>query len=159
MGDPADVAVVLGCKVHADGTPSPKLRSRLQRALEVWQAGQAPVLIVSGDGAAKEGVDEAAVMKAWLVERGVPAGAVIEDGSGVNTRATARFTVSWMKANSAHSVIAVSQYFHLPRIRLALSQEGLADVRTAGADRFTPRDARLLLREAAAYLKYLIRLG
>ena len=98
-------------------------------------------------------------MKAWLVERGVPAAAVIEDGSGVNTRATARFTVSWMKANSARSVIAVSQYFHLPRIRLALSQEGLADVRIAAADRFILRDARWLLREAAAYLKYLIRLG
>ena len=152
----ADVAVVLGCKANPDGTPSGALRRRLERALAVYQAGLAPVLIVSGDGHAKEGVDETAVMKAWLVERGVPAEAIVADGSGVNTRATARFVAAWLVEHDGRSVIAVSQYFHLPRTRLALRQAGVTDVSSAAADRPNWRDWRNIAREVGAYGKYLV---
>jgi uncharacterized SAM-binding protein YcdF (DUF218 family) len=152
----ADVAVILGCKAHPDGTPSGALRRRLERGLDVWRDGMAPVLIVSGDGAAKEGVDETAVMKAWLVERGVPAESIIADGSGINTRATARFVAAWMADHGAHSVIAVSQAFHLPRTRLALRQARVTEISTAAADRLSWRDWPNVVREVAAYGKYLL---
>jgi uncharacterized SAM-binding protein YcdF (DUF218 family) len=152
----ADVAVILGCRAHPDGTPSGSLRRRLERGLQVWCDGLAPVLIVSGDGHAKEGVDETAVMKAWLVERGVPADAIVADASGVNTRATARFVAAWLTANDAKSVIAVTQYFHLPRTRLALRQAGVGQIDVAPAGRPSWRDWRNIVREAGAYGKYLV---
>ena len=157
-GEPptADVAVVLGCKANPDGTPSGALRRRLERALAVYQDGLAPVLIVSGDANAKEGVDETAVMKAWLVEHGVPAAAIVADGSGVNTRATARFVAAWLAEHDAKSVIAVSQYFHLPRTRLALRQAGVTDVSSTAAGRPDWRDWRNIAREVGAYGKYLL---
>lgn len=35
----SDVALVLGNKVELDGTPSPRLRARLDRTLELFRAG------------------------------------------------------------------------------------------------------------------------
>jgi vancomycin permeability regulator SanA len=152
----ADVAVVLGCRVYASGEPSPKLQSRLERALAVYGDGLAPVIIVSGDAKAKEGFDEAAVMKAWLVGHGVPDEDVLTDGAGVDTRATAVNAAAWMRDNEATSVIAVSQYFHIPRIRLAFRQAGVRAVRTAHADGFTWGNLSNIAREVAAYGKYLL---
>jgi hypothetical protein len=54
---PADVAVVLGNTVQADGRPSPRLAARLDRAYECYAASQCRILFVSG------GVDPAARTK------------------------------------------------------------------------------------------------
>lgn len=152
----ADVIVVLGCKVYPDGTPSPMLAARLERGLAVWRAGLAPILIVSGDGQAREGVDEAAAMKAWLVARGVPEGAAVADGSGVNTHATAVFTAAWLRAHGARSAVGVSSYFHLPRIRYALRRVGVAQVFSAPAGKIRWRDRLWIAREVGAWAKYLL---
>src|SRR5262245_47660290 len=52
----ADVALVLGSKVELDGTPSARLRARLDRTLELYRAGNFPKIITSG-GLGKEGFD------------------------------------------------------------------------------------------------------
>ena len=40
--------IVLGCKVHGDGTPSVLLRDRLDTALDYWQEHQDVTILVSG---------------------------------------------------------------------------------------------------------------
>jgi len=57
----ADVIVVPGNTVSADGTPSPRLQARLDVALALHRARRAPLIFVSG-GLGKEGFDEAVVM-------------------------------------------------------------------------------------------------
>ena len=84
----ADAALVLGCKVELDGTPSTRLRARLDRTLELYQAGHFPKIITSG-GVGKEGFDEAAVMRDYLVARGVPTEHIIVDSDGTTTFASA----------------------------------------------------------------------
>ena len=81
----ADAALVLGSKVELDGTPSPRLRARLDRTLELFLAGNFPQIIVSG-GIGKEGYDEAAVMRDYLIARGVPSDRIIVDSLGDTTR-------------------------------------------------------------------------
>ena len=44
-----DCILVLGCKVHGDGEPSDMLEDRLLRGLELYEAGAAPKLLMSGD--------------------------------------------------------------------------------------------------------------
>lgn len=44
-----DCIIVLGCQVKDDGSLSHMLRDRLIRALEVYEAGAAPKLLMSGD--------------------------------------------------------------------------------------------------------------
>jgi len=60
--------VVLGARI-VDGRPSRMLEFRLRRALEVWRAAPAP-LVVSGFG-------EAEVMADWLLARGVPEASIV----------------------------------------------------------------------------------
>jgi vancomycin permeability regulator SanA len=152
----SDVAVVLGSKVNPDGTPSPRLAARLGRALDLYENGWTPRILVSG-GTGVEGVPEGTAMKRWLVERGVPATAVIVDDHGVDTRATARNAAALMRAHDLHSAIVVSQYFHIPRTKLAFAQEGLPGVGSAHPDYFEPRDLYSLAREIPGYARYRLR--
>lgn len=151
----ADVAVVLGNRVEADGRPCRALRARLERGLQVWREGRAPRLIVSGG--VFRGVSEARVMKAWLLAHGVPDSVVIEDSHGCNTWETARFTRAWLGLHGGHSAIAVSQYFHLPRCRLAFYRHGIREIGTAGPDFAEWRDFYSAPREVFGLVKYALR--
>lgn len=150
---PTDVAVVLGNTVYSDGTPSDRLKGRLDRAVDIYEQGLTPRIIVSG-GLGREGHDEPSVMAAYLISEGVPAEAIIKDPAGFNTRATAINTADLMAANGWKSVTAVTQFYHVPRTWLALRQEGLTEVRTAHAHYFEWRDLQGLVRETAAYAAY-----
>lgn len=152
----ADVAVVLGNKVEADGQPSPRLKARLDRTAALYREGWFPAILVSG-GTGVEGFDEAAVMKRYLVAAGVPASAVVEDPHGVTTWATAENTARLLKEKQWKSVLVVSQYFHVPRSVLAMRRQGIADVGGAGARFYEGRDAYSIPRELAGYVSYWLR--
>lgn len=154
----ADVALVLGSKVELDGTPSPRLRARLDRALELFRSGCFPSLIVSG-GVGNEGYDEAAVMRDYLVSHGVPAERIILDSIGDTTFASARNTVRIARERNFRSVLVVSQYFHIPRSRLALKRFQIPVVHSAHAHFFEWRDVYSSVRETAGYVSYLLRRG
>ncbi|MDC8757197.1 YdcF family protein [Janthinobacterium fluminis] len=148
-----DVAIVLGSKVELDGRPSARLAARLDKAAALYRAGLFPRVIVSG-GLGKEGYDEAAVMRDYLVAHAVPAPAIIVDSGGVNTTATARNSAALMRAGGLRSAVVVTQYFHIPRTRLALRDSGVATVYSAHADYFEWRDIYSTLREAVALPVY-----
>lgn len=153
----ADVAVVLGSRVREDGRPTPRLAARLARGLDVWRAGRAPVIIVSGGRF--HGLDEAHAMKRWLLERGVPDSVVVEDPHGRNTWETARFTRAWLESHGGRSAIAVSQSFHLPRCRLALGRFGISPVYTAGARYREWLEVWSAPREVLGLAEYALRPG
>ncbi|MFX7825239.1 YdcF family protein, partial [Acinetobacter baumannii] len=71
------------------GTPSDRLRARLDKAAELYRQGMFPCIIVSG-GTGKEGFSEAQVMAAYLSEvQTVPRSAILLDEQGNTTMATA----------------------------------------------------------------------
>ena len=152
----ADVALVLGNKIELDGTPSPRLRARLDRTLELFRAGYFPSIIVSG-GVGKEGYDEAAVMRDYLVSLGVPAGQIIVDSHGDTTFASAVNTARITKERGFKSVLVVSQYFHIPRSRLALKRCNLTEVHSAHAHFFEWRDIFSIPRDTIGYASYFFR--
>lgn len=150
---PADAAVVLGNAVEPDGTLSPRFRARLDRALELYRQGKVRLVIVSG-AVGREGHDEAEVGTAYLAGHGVPAEALVADSNGRNTRATAEFTAAFVEAHGLKRVIAVSQYFHLPRCRLAFAEAGLEDVGASYARYVEWRDIYSVAREVPAVAAY-----
>lgn len=152
----ADAAVVLGSRAYPDGTPSERLAGRLDRAVKLYADGICPVIIVSG-GIDGEEVNEAEVMAAYLTRQGVPPEAIIIDSGGDNTQATAEFTAAWLESNGGESVIAVSQYFHMPRTRLAMSRAGVPQVGSAPADYWEWRDFYSIPRELVAFVAYYLR--
>ena len=95
----ADVVVVPGNTVAPDGTPSPRLRARLDAALWLYRGGRARLVFVSG-GTGVEGVDEADAMARYLVAQGVPEAAIVRDPAGVDTDATARNVAAFAREAS-----------------------------------------------------------
>lgn len=118
---PCDAILVLGARVYPDGRPSDVLADRLGAALRLYQRGVAPRIVVSGDHAEAD-YDEPGAMAAWLVARGVPRAAVVEDGAGLDTYS------SMARAKGTYglvSVVVVTQAFHLPRALYLASRKGL----------------------------------
>ena len=149
----ADVALVLGNKVYADGTVAPRLAGRLDQALVLYNAGMCDRIIVSG-GVGASGFDEAIAMKNYLAERGVPPSAILTDSDGVNTRASADFTVRYLRENGLDSVLVVTQFFHIPRAVATLKSYGIPRVGSSYARYFEIRDIYSTLREVPALFAY-----
>lgn len=152
----ADLAVVPGTTVKKDGTPSASLQARLDKAIEVYQAGWVKNILVSG-GVDKKGMDEAVAMKRYLVEAGIPAKAVWVDSLGNNTYLTAQHSAILMNEQGWGSALAISQYYHVPRTRLALQRFGIKPVYAVRADGFSWRGITFLAREVIAYPSYWLK--
>lgn len=154
----ADLALVLGNTVTRTNRPMPRLAARLEAARALYTSGGCTTIMVSGGIDTHDFRNEAVGMKQWLVEHGVPAEAIVEDPYGNNTRASARHAGAWLAAHHQQSAVVVSQYFHLPRARLALRQAGVTD---AGGDyprRWFARDIYSSFREVPGYLAYWLQL-
>jgi vancomycin permeability regulator SanA len=154
--DRSDVAVVLGNTVNADGKPSARLQARLDKTIELYQQRVFKNTIVSG-GLGKEGFDEAIVMKQYLVAHGIPSTQIYVDSQGNTTYLTAKRAAQLMTEHNWQSAIAISQYFHLPRTKLALQRFGIKTVHTAHADFFELRDLYSTVREVFSYCSYQLR--
>ena len=107
----AQVAIVPGAFVQADGRMSLMLADRVQRAYELWRAGKVEKILVSGDHHSWA-YDEPDTMRKALVGDGVPGRDVFEDHAGLDTWAT------MVRAHGIFGVrhaVVVTQGFHMPR--------------------------------------------
>ena len=153
----ADVAVVFGAQVHGNGAPSTSLRDRMDTTIALYKDGLVKKVLVSG-GVGDSGYNEALVMRDMAVKAGIPKEDVIVDSSGVNTEATVRNSTPFFVSKPPSRVLAVSQFYHLPRIKLAYQRAGW-DVFTVPAGTSTPikETPRLVLREVPAFWVYYLR--
>ena len=106
-----DAIIVLGCSVDRAKNPSPMLQYRLDRALELYEAGASDRFLVTGDRA-DDDYDEVAVMKSYLMARGVPEAQILTDPKGYSTyesiyRAATEYQI--------HNPLIVTQQYHLYR--------------------------------------------
>lgn|GEM_PF-669544 len=156
--DRSDFAVVFGNGLKSDGTPKATLAGRLDVALRCFQAGNCPILFLSG-GIDGPGLDETNAMQDYLLARGVPAGALILDNQGDNTLATARNAARYMKEHGLSRVMLVTQYYHLPRAQLAFEAVGVSQTSGLFPPVFRMIDVYSSLREVPAYVTYALRLA
>ncbi|MFZ4874659.1 YdcF family protein [Janthinobacterium sp. Mn2066] len=152
----ADLIVVPGNTIAPDGRPSPRLQARLDVALKQFRERRAPRLFVSG-GTGKEGFDEAASMASYLRQQGVPDSAIIEDNQGWTTEATARNAAAYLRGHGLKTAMVATQYFHVPRFRLALERAGIAVSGNVHAPYFELRDLYSIPRETVGYAVYYAR--
>ena len=151
----ADVAVVLGNKVYIDGSLSPWLKLRVNKAFELFKAGRVKKIFVSG-GIEKEGQREGDAMKNYLVQKGVPDAAVIKDNAGVNSYATAKNFIALSKKENFSSAVIVTHFYHVPRCKYIFNKLGFKNVYSASSDGFAARDITGIIRDMAAYYKYVL---
>jgi uncharacterized SAM-binding protein YcdF (DUF218 family) len=121
---PVDAIVVLGAAQY-DGTPSPQLQARLDQALELYRAGDAPLVVVTGGNQPGDRFTEAEASAAYLVERGVPEDAILQEGEGASTWESLDGVADLLEPLDLHEVLLVSDPFHLLRSRLIAEEVGL----------------------------------
>jgi murein DD-endopeptidase MepM/ murein hydrolase activator NlpD len=155
----ADAILVFGAAVWPTG-PSPSLQVRVARAAELHAEGWAPVILCSGG--LSHGISEAMTMRRMLLERGVPASAIIPDDGGTTTRDALRCAGAF-GAGRWRRIIAVSSSYHMHRIRLESARQDL-DVILCPAFRSGPStralrafDRRQHRRELLAVVAYACR--
>jgi uncharacterized SAM-binding protein YcdF (DUF218 family) len=71
---------------------------------------------------------EAEVMLEWMLARGVPREAIVLEAASTTTRENGLLSAPLLRERGVSRVLVVSQWFHVPRVRLALEQEGIATV-------------------------------
>jgi vancomycin permeability regulator SanA len=152
----SDIAIVLGNTVSADGSPSPRLRARLDQASLCYRQALCKTILVSG-GIDPQGHDEALVMKNYLVQAGIPAGTIAMDNLGRDTWLSARNASAYMQAHHLVSAIVVTQYFHIPRTILAMKRFGIKQVSGSYPRFFEARDLYSIAREVPAFIEYGLR--
>lgn len=154
---PADAILVFGARAYADGTPSSALSDRVRTACSLYHAGLAPLIIMSG-GPGDGPVHETESMQRLAESLGVPTSAIILDPAGLNTRGTIDSAAAMARDRRLGRILAISHFYHLPRIKLAADRAGLA-LYTIPAPQERPLQGLpwFMAREVAACWVYYIR--
>jgi uncharacterized SAM-binding protein YcdF (DUF218 family) len=112
---PADLIIVFGGK----------RLERAERAAELYKAGWAPRILITGGDKRGTGVCEAERLKAHAVELGVPAEAIMTECDSVNTLENVRMSVALVEEEigwkNIQNVILVSAPYHLRRVKQAIA--------------------------------------
>ena len=152
---PADAIVVFGAAEYA-GRPSPVLRARLDHAFDLFRQGIAPIVITTGGAASDPSFSEGGVGRDYLEHHGIPERNLIAETQGSDTAQSAVRVAVIMRANGLHSCVAVSDAYHVFRIKKLLEHAGIGPVYVAPRPDSKPHSvgqrAYAVLREASSYL-------
>ncbi|MFB6363290.1 vancomycin high temperature exclusion protein [Paenibacillus elgii] len=112
---PHDVGIVLGAALWQT-TPSPALKERLDRAVELYQAGVIPRIIVSGGyDRADSLLTEAEGMRNYLVEKGVSSASIYLENEARSTLQNMLFSQKIMQDHGWTSAVIVTHRYHAVR--------------------------------------------
>lgn len=92
-----DFLIILGCGLRRDGTPTPLLAGRIERALAFYEkqkaeTGKELTFIASGGQGPAEANSESLAIKRCLMERGVPEERIIEEDKSTDTLENMRYS-------------------------------------------------------------------
>ena len=113
----ADAIVVLGAAQY-NGRPSPVLKARLDHAVELFRAGLAPAVVVTGGIGTGDRMSEATVGHRYLRALAVPDSAIIVRPDGHTTDESMRSVAEWMHERELVRALLVSDPFHMARLRI-----------------------------------------
>jgi uncharacterized SAM-binding protein YcdF (DUF218 family) len=122
--DPAEAIVVLGAAQY-DGRPSPQLASRLDHALELYDEGVAPVVMVTGGNQPGDRFTEAEASANYLLDRGVPESAIMREDVGHTTFESLAAAADQLLAADLDDVVVVTDPYHSLRSKLIAEEVGL----------------------------------
>lgn len=148
---PYTAIVVAGCRVHPDGSPSPALQRRAERAVELWKQGQAPVVLFTG-GRTGALPSEARAAADHAIALGLPQRAILLEETSTSTEENARNASGLV----AGRVLVVSDAYHLWRAQRVFGRY-FGAVEVAGSVGTWSARARGAAREVGAVLWYAAR--
>ncbi|HEV7994348.1 MAG TPA: YdcF family protein [Gemmatimonadaceae bacterium] len=121
---PVGAIVVLGAAQYV-GRPSPVLRARLDHAIDLWNRGLAPIMIVTGGTGTGDTTSEAAVSQRYATQRGVPNQKILLETEGRTTSESMAGVAALMGGQGRRDVLLVSDPFHMLRLTILARRHGL----------------------------------
>ncbi len=96
-GPDKDYLIILGCGLRKDGTPTPLLKARADKALAFSRrqkelTGREPVFIASGGRGPDEIIPESTAIKRYLMENGISGSRIVEEDASTDTFENMRFS-------------------------------------------------------------------
>ncbi len=156
--DDKTVIVVYGAGLE-DGVPGKALAKRLNKAMELYEAGtEQAMILVSGGQGADEPCTEASAMKNYLVERGVDSDRIILEDKSTDTKENVRYSFEKIKEFGLedYTVVSISNAFHIPRIRLLCEMNGFETKVALAEDPSGTTVFASLVREYMSYAKIIV---
>ncbi len=153
----SDAIVVLGSAQY-DGTPSPIFEARLDHALDLYNAGIAPMIITVGGRQSGDRYTEAETGLLWLETEGVPAEAMMAIPDGTDTLKSLQAVAGVFAEQGLTTAVLVTDPWHAMRATRMAGDAGLSafssPTRQGPAVQTRSTQFRYIARETAAYLFY-----
>jgi uncharacterized SAM-binding protein YcdF (DUF218 family) len=121
---PADAIVVFGAAEY-NGAPSPVFKARLDHAFDLEERGLASTVITTGGSGGDPHFTEAGVGRDYLIQQGMAEGKIISESRSQTTWESVQAVTRLLDSRRAHTCIAVSDGFHLYRIKLMFAAQGI----------------------------------
>jgi uncharacterized SAM-binding protein YcdF (DUF218 family) len=156
---PAGAIVVMGAAQY-DGQPSPVLRARLDHAIELWQTGRAPVLVMTGGKQDGDRTTEAAAAMAYATSHGVPAEVILAETEGRTTEESIDRVSTLLADHRIADALFVSDPTHMLRVLRMASDHGISaagsPTRTSPVDADPLRQVEATVHEIGALAWYFL---
>jgi uncharacterized SAM-binding protein YcdF (DUF218 family) len=122
---PADAIVVLGAAQY-NGRLSAILKSRLDHAIDLYESGIAPYIVMTGGkGGPTDVTTEAESGRAYAIQRGVPANAILMETRGRTTLESLRGVAELFRDQGLRTGVFVSDRSHMLRVLRIARDEGI----------------------------------
>jgi uncharacterized SAM-binding protein YcdF (DUF218 family) len=122
----SDAIMVLGARSYIDGAYNPCLTARVVHAAELYKKGFGHKLVVTGGNDTEDQVNEAATMKKIAEENGVKPGDILLEKAATSTYENFKLTQPILIKNKLHTVIIVTEPFHMPRAEMIADKQHYA---------------------------------
>ena len=156
---PADAIVVMGAAQY-DGRPSPLFAARLEHAVELFHAGIAQRLIVTGGKADGDRTTEAATARAYAIAHGVPAAAILGEDASRTTLESIRAVGAVLRDHGLKDAVFVSDRPHMLRVLRMAADEGItawgSPTATSPIEHDPPGQVDATLHELGALVQYFL---
>ena len=156
---PADAIVVMGAAQY-DGRPSPLFAARLDHAVELFRAGIARRLIVTGGKADGDRTTEAATARAYAIAHGVPAGDILGEDASRTTLESIRAVGAVLRDHGLKDAVFVSDRPHMLRVLRMAADEGItawgSPTATSPIEHDPPGQIDATLHELGALVQYFL---
>lgn len=152
-----DAVIVLGAGIKGE-TVGNSLRMRLDTAVEYHEKNSDAVIVVSGGQGRFENITEALAMERYLLERGVPARAIVKEECSTSTSENFLFSKRLLdeRFEGEYSVAYISNSFHIYRAGKMAQDAGFQRAAHLGADTPWYLVIPSTFRECMAAIRYWI---
>jgi uncharacterized SAM-binding protein YcdF (DUF218 family) len=156
---PADAIVVLGAAQY-NGVPSPIYRARLDHAIQLYEEGLAPEIVMTGGKLPGDKTTEADAGRAYAIAKGVPADAILVEDQGRTTLESLRTVGGMLRDRDLRTAVFVSDRTHMLRVLRIARDEGIdafgSPTRTSPIDSNPSERLRATIHEVGALGLYFL---